>query len=111
MRETDSVCLVIYEYSYLCIFILKQKHKQPTDMQCYLLLITIKRTADTPYYLCLVSDEQTAWENVGFIYYSLSSYSLDGCKTLITGLLAEGRAVDVVYLDFIKAFNTPITTL
>jgi len=35
VREPDSVCLVIDEYSYLSIFILNQKHKQPTDMQCY----------------------------------------------------------------------------
>lgn len=34
-----------------------------------------------------------------------SSYSLDVCKTPITGLVAEGG----VYLDFIKAFNTPVT--
>lgn len=37
VREPDSVWLMIYGYSYLCIFIQKQKYKQPIDTQCCLL--------------------------------------------------------------------------
>lgn len=34
VREPDSAWLMIYGYSYLYVFILKQKYKQPIDTRC-----------------------------------------------------------------------------